>query len=56
VGTLDPSGRAEVVFTLPGSTPPELAGTTLHHAYLVLNLVPQRLDLASNAVGLRLDK
>ena len=39
-GTLDALGSAAATFTLPAGTSPALAGTVVHHAYAVLQLVP----------------
>lgn len=56
LGTLDSNGRAAASFRLPPGLPASLAGTLLHHAFLAVNAVPLRFDLASNAVPLTLGK
>ena len=38
LGTLDPAGQASASLNLPAGLSPTLAGLTLHHAYVVLDL------------------
>ncbi len=54
VGVLDAAGRAQAFWTTFPGIPPELVGTVLHHAYLVLG--SQSLDFASNPVSLYLSQ
>ena len=56
LGTLDAQGVACASFTLPPGLPPGLSGLTLHHAFVVIELLPTLLQvvLASNAVPLTL--
>ena len=56
LGILSPSGTSTAKLNLPLGLPASLAGTMLHHAYLVID--PSRLsfDFASNAVPLTLVK
>ena len=56
LGPLDPSGRALIQFqTTPGALS-SYAGLTVHHAFVVLDLVPSlTLPLVSNAVALQLE-
>ena len=50
-GTLDALGQGAASFVLPAGTAPTLAGTTVHHAYV---LVLPTLDFSSNAVSFTL--
>lgn len=54
LGVLDPWGRGTAAFTLPAGADPALAGLLLHHAYVVLDGTTLAVELASNAVPLRL--
>jgi hypothetical protein len=55
-GTLDPSGNATAVITIPGPVSiPSLAGLTLHHAYLVYD-VNGNFHMASNPAPLLITK
>lgn len=51
---LDAQGRGTARFVLPKGLDPRLADLLLHHAFLVLNARTLRVELASNAVPLRL--
>ncbi|MBN2191338.1 MAG: FG-GAP repeat protein [Polyangiaceae bacterium] len=51
VGVLDHEGRATAAVTLPAGLPGAAAGTTLHHAFVV---VDKGVELVSNAVPLTL--
>lgn len=50
IGVLDANGQATATYSVPPGTPPELAGFTLEHAFVLLN--PK--DFASNAEALLL--
>lgn len=54
LGTLDPLGRGLAGWAIPGGVAPQLAGKTLHHAYVVIELLPTLLQIvhASNAAPL----
>lgn|GEM_PF-2259255 len=54
VGVLDADGRAEARVVIPPTTLAAFAGTTLHHAYLVIDPIGA-VTLVSNAVEARLD-
>lgn len=54
LGFLDGQGMATAQVTLPAGTSPSLAGATLHHAMLGLDLGSGALTFASNAVDLLL--
>ena len=45
-GTLNAQGKASASFTLAPGLPPTLIGLTLHHAYVVLELLPSLLQVA----------
>lgn len=51
IGTLNASGQATAVFSIPPGTPTSLIGVTLQHAYVLLS--PK--DFVSNVVDLTLD-
>ena len=55
-GTLDAAGAASASFSLPTGLSPGLAGLTLNHAYVVIELLPTLLQLVyiSNPVPLDL--
>lgn len=55
-GTLGPNGTAGASFTIPQGLSASLAGTTAHHAYVVIELLPTLLHVvfASNAVPVTL--
>ena len=55
-GTFDALGNSIASFTLPPGLPPSLNGLTLHHAFVVIELLPTLLHVvfASNAVALTL--
>jgi hypothetical protein len=52
LGTFDPWGRATTSFTLPPQSIPNFIGSTLHHAYLVLDRTTLAIELASNPTPL----
>ncbi len=52
IGSLDGEGAAAAKLVVPASTSPNLAGTTLHFAYVALGALT--LDYASNAVPVSL--
>lgn len=56
LGLLDAQGLASATFTLPLGLPAGLAGTTLNHAFAVIELTATLLAVvfASNAVALSL--
>lgn len=55
VGWLDANGRASASFAIPPATAPHLAGVTLFHAFVSIDLAGSGLlDFASNAVPLEL--
>ena len=54
VGFLDANGFASARFSVPPGPWPGLAGTTLHHAFLVFDLAGPKVVLGSNAVALDL--
>ena len=53
-GTLDAQGRGSATFTLPPGLPASFAGVQLHHAFVVIELLPTLLHVvfASNPVSL----
>lgn len=53
LGTLDASGAAAAVITLPAGSNPGLAGLSLHHAFVTLGAGPG-VSFASNPVALQL--
>jgi len=55
-GSLDANGKATASFVLPPGLSPNLTGTTFHHAYVVIELLPTLLHVvfASNAVPVTL--
>jgi hypothetical protein len=53
-GVLDAQGLAQARFSLPGGIPPALPGSTVHHAYAVLDPATGAVPLASGAVSLLL--
>jgi hypothetical protein len=53
-GTLDADGRAQASFQLPASAFPSLAGTTLHHAFVVIDPATAAVRSTSNALALAL--
>ena len=53
-GLLSAQGRTSQTFSLPPGLPAGLAGTTLHHAYLVFDAGTGQAVLASNAAPLTL--
>ena len=56
LGTLDAQGKAAAAFTLPPGLSPTLAGAQLHHAFVVVELLPTLLHVpyASDPVPLLL--
>jgi FG-GAP repeat len=52
LGTLDPWGRASTSFILPPQSVPNFIGSTVHHAYLVLDQTTLAVLLASNPTPL----
>ena len=55
LGLLDGEGKASASLTLPAGSPAELAGLTLHHAFVVLDLSAlNHASFASNPVSLML--
>jgi FG-GAP repeat len=52
LGTLDSWGRASTSFTLPPQSVPNFIGSTVHHAYLVLDQTTLAVELASNPTPL----
>ena len=54
LGTLDASGLASAVLTVPPGLNPGLAGTTLDHAFVVLDPVTVTSVFVSNPVGVTL--
>jgi len=55
LGLLDSNGMGTAQFDLPPGFDPSLAGVTLHHAFLVLDTNPFRVEFVGNATALRLD-
>ena len=53
-GALDPGGRAQASFSYPAGVSPGLAGTTVHHAYLLLDFTGFQTSFVSNAVDVAL--
>lgn len=56
LGILGSNGEATAQLRLPAGTFTSLAGRRLHHAFLVMNLIPFSIDDASNAAFLNLEK
>lgn len=56
LGSLDTTGKASAVLTLPKKIPPSLVGVTVHHAYMAVTLAPWSFDFVSNPVRLKLLK
>ncbi len=54
LGRLDAAGRASAVLKLPSGLNPKLAGTVMHHAYVILGTGP--FDFTSHAVSLTLER
>ncbi len=52
LGLLDPLGNAAASITLPAGASPNLAGMTLHHAWISYSLTTDDFTAASNAVPL----
>lgn len=53
-GTLDGAGQATASLTLPAGSPSALAGTTLHHAFAVIDLTLGQVTEVSPAAALNL--
>lgn len=54
-GTLNCDGKALGTLTVPPGTNPNLAGLTIHHAYVLFDSGTLAVDFASNATALNLD-
>ena len=54
LGVLDGSGDGQAFFALAAGAAPGVAGTTLHHAYAVLDLAAGTAVLTSNPVPITL--
>jgi hypothetical protein len=54
LGFLNGSGKGTSTFGIPPGTSGTLAGITVHHAYVVINLFTGAIDYASNAAGVML--